>query len=108
MPREGQERAPSHAVLDRHGMVKRLGRRRQHATGTLLSRAAEPNDLWCADYKGEFQLGNRNYCYPLTVTDQASRFLLMCEALESVREDLAFTAFDRLFTARGLPRAIRS
>jgi transposase InsO family protein len=41
---------------------------------------AAPNDLWCADYKGEFRLGNHIYCYPLTVTDQASRFLLLCEA----------------------------
>jgi transposase InsO family protein len=97
-----------HAVLDRHGLVKRMGRRRQRATGTALSQAREPNDLWCADYKGEFQLANRAYCYPLTVTDQASRFILLCEALDSVREDLAFTAFDRLFRERGLPCAIRS
>ena len=48
------------------------------------------------------------YCYPLTVTDHASRYLLMCEALESVREELAFTAFQRLFAERGLPTAIRS
>ncbi len=40
---------------------------------------------------------NSRYCYPLTVTDHASRFLLLCEALESTREDLAFTAFERLF-----------
>jgi transposase InsO family protein len=108
----GDVRVPAkstiHAVLDRHGLVKRMGRGRQRATGTALSQATQPNDLWCADYKGEFQLGNRAYCYPLTVTDQASRFILLCEALESVREDLAFTAFDRLFRKRGLPRAIRS
>jgi hypothetical protein len=67
-----------------------------------------PNDLWCADYKGEFRLGNRAWCYPLTVTDHASRFLLLCEALESTREELAFTAFERLFAERGLPSAIRS
>jgi hypothetical protein len=48
------------------------------------------------------------YCYPLTVTDHASRFLLLCEALESTREDLAVTAFERLFRERGLPNAIRS
>jgi hypothetical protein len=45
---------------------------------------------------------NGRYCYPLTVTDHASRFLLMCEALESTREDLAVTAFERLFAERGL------
>src|SRR6201997_2297606 len=53
-------------------------------------------------------LGNKRYCYPLTVTDHASRFLLLCEALESTREELAFTTFERLFRERGLPLAIRS
>jgi transposase InsO family protein len=97
-----------HAVLDRHGLVKRMGKRRQRASGTPLSAGVAPNDLWCADYKGEFQLGNKAYCYPLTVTDHASRYLLLCEALESTREELAFTAFERLFKERGLPSAIRS
>jgi transposase InsO family protein len=101
-------RSTIHAVLDRHGLVKRLGRPRQRATGTPLSQGANPNDLWCADFKGEFKLGNGRYCYPLTVTDQASRFLLLCEALESTRKDTAFTAFERLFADRGLPTAIRS
>jgi hypothetical protein len=67
-----------------------------------------PNELWCADFKGEFKLGNGRYCYPLTVTDHASRFLLLCEALDSTREDPAITAFERLFRERGLPLAIRS
>src|SRR5213079_1450521 len=97
-----------HAVLDRHGLVERRGRVRHRAQGTPLSLGQRPNELWCTDYKGEFLLGNRQYCYPLTVTDHASRFLLMCEALESVREDTAFTAFKRLFQERGLPLAIRS
>ena len=101
-------RSTIHAVLDRHGLVKRVGRPRHRAHGTPLSQAAAPNDLWCADFKGEFKLGNGRYCYPLTVTDQASRFLLLCEALESTRELLAFTAFERLFVERGLPLAIRS
>lgn len=69
---------------------------------------ANPNELWCADYKGHFKLGDGRYCYPLTVTDHASRFLLLCEALEPTREDLAFPALERLFRERGLPRAIRS
>jgi hypothetical protein len=60
------------------------------------------------DFKGEFKLGDGRYCYPLTVTDHASRYLLMCEALESVREETAFTAFESLFQERGLPGAIRS
>jgi transposase InsO family protein len=96
-----------HAVLDRHGLVKRAIKRRR-ANGTALSLGQAPNDLWCADYKGEFPLGNQRYCYPLTVTDHASRYILLCEALESTREELAFTAFERLFQERGLPAAIRS
>jgi len=95
-------------VLDRHGLVKRMGKRRPHATGTPLFQGTAPNDLWCADYKWEFLLGNRRWCYSLTVTDHASRFVLLCQALESTREHSAFTAFERLFAERGLPIAIRS
>jgi transposase InsO family protein len=97
-----------HAVLHRHGLVKVAGRPRQRATGTPLSAGSTPNDLWCVDFKGEFKLGNGRYCYPLTVTDHASRFLLLCEALESTCEDPAITAFEQLFRQRGLPHAIRS
>ena len=109
---DGDIRVPAkstiHAVLHRHGLVKAIGHPRRRATGTPLSEGAEPNDLWCADFKGEFKLGNGQYCYPLTVTDHASRFLLLCEALESTREDPAVTAFEQLFRERGLPGAIRS
>jgi transposase InsO family protein len=109
----GDQRIPAtstvHAVLDRHGLVKRARqRRRNKAHGTALSQAVAPNDLWCTDFKGEFKLGNGEYCYPLTVTDQASRFLLMCEALQSTKQTGAVEAFLRLFQERGLPAAIRS
>ena len=59
-------------------------------------------------FKCEFKLGNGQYGYPLTATDLASRFLLLCEDLESTREDTAITAFEQLFRERGLPAAIRS
>jgi len=102
-------RSTVHVVLDRHGLVKRKGRRHKNkATGTPLSLATQPNDLWCADYKGEFMLANRRYCYPLTITDQASRFLLACEALESTKEQFAFTIFENVFKQYGLPNAIRT
>jgi transposase len=116
-----------HACLHRHGLVKAPGKPRHRATGTPLSAGAAPNELWCVDFKGggglgprpaakqageasagEFKLGNGRSCYPLTVTDHASRFLLLCEALESVREDTAVTGFEQLFQDRGLPQAIRS
>ena len=108
----GDVRVPAistvHAVLDRHGLVRRRGRKRRRAQGTALSAGLGPNDLWCTDFKGEFKLGDGRYCYPLTVTDHASRFILLCEALQSTRQDTAFTAFERLFAERGLPHAIRS
>jgi putative transposase len=97
-----------HAVLDRHGLVHRRRRRRYAATGTSLSRPTVPNALWCADYKGEFMLGDRRYCYPLTITDFASRYLLTCEALSTTQETFAFTVFERTFKEFGLPQAIRT
>jgi len=97
-----------HAVLDRHSLVQRRQRRRSRQTGTTLSRPTEPNALWCADYKGEFMLGNRRYCYPLTITDFASRYLLTCEALSTTQEQFAFTVFERTFKEFGLPQAIRT
>lgn len=97
-----------HAVLDRYHLVKRRRRRRYTATGTALSRPTEPNALWCADYKGEFLLGNRRYCYPLTITDFTSRYLITCEALSSTQDRYAFAVFERAFKDFGLPLAIRS
>lgn len=97
-----------HAVLHRHGLVQPMNPRRNRAMGTPLSTGQNPNDLWCVDYKGEFRLGNQRYCYPLTVTDHASRYLLLCEAFESTKEKYAFTAFEWLFKERGLPDAIRT
>jgi putative transposase len=96
------------AVLDRYGLVRRRRRRRHAATGTELSRPTEPNVLWCADYKGEFMLGDRRYCYPPTVTDFASRYLLTCEALSTTQEKFAFTVFERTFKEFGLPQGIRT
>lgn len=109
---DGDLRIPAkstiHAVLHRNGLVKGLRRPRHRAMGTTLSAGALPNDLWCVDFKGEFKLGNGHYCYPLTVTDHASRYLLLCEALESTREATTITAFEQLFAERGLPSSIRS
>jgi putative transposase len=60
----------------RRGLVKRRKRQRNRATGTPLSHVVAPNELWCADYKGEFMLADRRYCCPLTISDFASRYLL--------------------------------
>lgn len=97
-----------HAVLDRHELVDHSRRRRYKAEGTQLSVPRRPNDLWCADYKGEFMLADKRYCYPLTITDAASRFLIACDALTTTKERYAFTVFERVFKDFGLPLSIRT
>lgn len=97
-----------HAVLDRHGLVKRRKRRRNKACGTALAHVTDPNELWCTDYKGEFMLADRRYCYPLTITDYASRYLITCDALSTTKEVYAFSVFERAFKDFGLPTAIRT
>ena len=106
-------KAPStstvHCILDRHELVKSRRRRTQFpATASYLSNPTEPNDLWCTDFKGQFRMGNRAYCYPLTLSDYASRFLLLCESLESTSESPCFPVFEQAFKEYGLPAAIRS
>ena len=51
-------------------------------------------------------LADRRYCYPLTISDFASRYLFSCEALSSTKETYAFTIFERVFKDFGLPKAI--
>ena len=97
-----------HALFDRHELVTRKTRRRYKAEGTDLSNSKNPNDLWCTDFKGEFMLGDKRYCYPLTITDYASRYLLACDGLESTRASTAFTVYENVFKEFGLPKAIRS
>ena len=87
---------------------KRHKKRRYKAQGTDLSQPGKPNDLWCTDYKDEFMLADKRYCYPLTITDQESRYLLACEALGSTKQMLAFPVFERVFREFGLPLAIRT
>ena len=67
-----------------------------------------PNDLWCADYKGEFVLADCRYCYPLILSDFATRYLFSCEALATTHEAYAFAIFERVFKEFGLPKAIRT
>jgi len=71
-------------ILSRHGMVpKKRNRRRIGHPGKPTSSILAPNDLWSADFKGQFKTGNGHYCFPLTVADGFSRYLLGCQALNS-------------------------
>ena len=64
-----------------------------------------PNDLWTADFRGQFRTQDRIYCYPLTIADQHTRFLLTCHGLRSVKGKDARPIFERTFREYGLPRA---
>ena len=104
-------RSTFHAIFERHGLVKKRRRNsRTKLTGTWLSVPKAPNDLWCADFKGEFLLTGRpkRYCYPLTISDNVSRYLISCEALDSVKTSMAFPVFEEAFKEYGLPKAIRT
>jgi putative transposase len=96
-------------ILKRHGMVpnKRTRRRIGHP-GRPTSSILAPNDLWSADFKGQFKTGNGRYCYPLTVADGFSRYLLGCQGLNSTAVDEAKPVFTRLFKEYGLPTRIRT
>ena len=112
---------PRHPVLDlpaistagdllaRRGLVKKRRRRRHYQhPGVVPPTTTQPNDLWTADFKGHFRTRDGIYCYPLTIADQHTRYLLACHGLLSTRGHGVRPVFERLFREYGLPRAIRT
>jgi putative transposase len=101
-------------LLRREGLISKRRRRRypKSAAGAPLDSgltiARSPNDVWSTDFKGEFRLGPGPYCYPLTVLDAQSRYLLGCTALLSTATVPVKVVFTRLFERFGLPEVIRS
>ena len=97
-------------VLKRQGLIEPRKRRKSSVLpyGPKLRRTTAPNELWCIDFKGQFRMGNGQLCYPLTVTDHYSRYLLGCEALESTQGMPAKEALKHIFREHGLPAAMRS
>jgi len=96
-------------ILSRHGLVPKKRRHRHIGhPGKPTSQVLGPNDVWCADFKGQFKTGDGIYCYPLTVTDGYSRFLLGCQGLLSTCVADAKPVFTHLFKKFGLPQRIRT
>lgn len=97
-------------LLKRQGLitVRRRSRSREPLRRSALSQASAPNDVWTCDFKGQFRTSDGRLCYPLTVVDSFSRYVLGIAGLESVRESESWPVFERLFRAYGLPRVIRS
>jgi transposase InsO family protein len=103
--------APSTAgeILKRLDLVKdRPRRRRIDHPGRPSTQAIAPNQLWTADFKGQFKTKDAHYCYPLTVADSYSRYLLGCRALSSTKTLPTKSAFQCLFRKYGLPETIRT
>jgi transposase InsO family protein len=95
-------------ILSNHGLVRSRTRHRRAHPGCQRSVAEAPNDIWGADYKGQFRLGNGQYCFPQTVSDLNSRFLLGCDGHERVDGQKTKAHFDGLFHSYGLPGRIRT
>ena len=95
-------------ILKRAGLVKPRRRRSRCPVAPLAASIPDANDVWCVDFKGQFKLGNNAYCFPLTLTDLASRYLLRCQALPDICGAKAWPYFVGAFQEYGLPRAIRS
>ena len=96
-------------ILKREGLVRQKTKRRKVGhPGRPSSIVTAPNQLWCVDFKGEFKTRDGRYCYPLTITDSYSRYLLGCRGLLSTETRGAKETFKELFKRYGLPKAIRS
>lgn len=96
-------------LLKRAGMVKvRRGRVRSAADTQPFADCGQCNAVWSADFKGDFALGDARRCYPLTVSDNYSRYLLQCRALPQTSAKAVWPWFERVFREYGLPQAIRS
>jgi len=96
-------------LLGRHGLlVKRRRRRPSQHPGVVPLVTHAPNDLWTADFKGQFRTRDGIYCYPLTIADQHSRYLLTCHGLPSTHGVGAQRIFAHAFRTYGLPHAIRT
>jgi len=97
-------------ILKRHGLVqeRRRSRSRAPVERGRLTQATAPNQVWACDFKGQFRTADGQLCYPLTVTDSYSRYLLGVDGLGSVGEPYSWPVFERLFRCYGLPQVIRS
>jgi len=96
-------------ILKRAGLVQTRKRRRRVAPySEPFGECGAPNQSWSADFKGDFLLGNGRRCYPLTISDNFSRYLLLCRALERPRHEEVQPWFEWLFRQSGLPDVIRT
>ncbi len=96
-------------ILRSEGLVRcRRIKRRVPLMSQPFESVRKPNDVWTADFKGQFLTKDGKWCYPLTVMDYQSRYLLQCRALEKISTDAVKKEFEQLFRRYGLPSRIRT
>lgn len=96
-------------ILKRHGMIH--SRRKRHHTPPYTEpflKSDQPNEVWCADFKGQFRLGEGQLCYPFTLSDSYSRYLLSCCCLSHPNYDNTRSRLEIVFQEFGIPRVIRT
>lgn len=97
------------AVFEKYGLSRaRQSRRRTPPFTEPFADLDTPNRVWCADFKGDFRMGDGKRCYPLTITDAFSRMLLRCVALHSTKTKRVHPLFEAAFREYGLPDRIRT
>lgn len=81
---------------------------RAKPTSTPLTRGISANDVWSADFKGNFLTGDRRRCNPLTISDDASRYLLCCQHVDRMTFARVKEQYERIFREYGLPLIMRT
>jgi putative transposase len=107
------DRLPSRStvadILKRHGLVNAKARRRREGHhGPPVAEPTAPNEIWGMDFKGQVRTGNGRYCYPFTVSDLYSRYLICCDGYLSTATEGAMRSLERVFREYGMPLALRS
>ena len=96
-------------VLAEHGLIVPRRKRRRHIPQPTGHReVTAPNEVWCIDYKGQFRLGDGSYCYPLTITDKFSRFIVGCEGMGAICDEAAREVCEEIFRTHGVPAVMHS
>jgi transposase InsO family protein len=108
----GRRKVPSVStialVLKRHGLIKKRRRIRRIREVHPIFEAKGPNEIWSVDFKGKFRMGDGRYCYPLTVMDAYSRYVLAVVGMHRPTYEGTKAVFEALFKKYGLPKQIHS
>src|SRR5262249_43592048 len=103
-------RSTADEIFRRAGLVKKRAKRERKRVTPFVRPyvASKAGELLTVDFKGQFRLKNGQLCYPLTLVDSVSRYLLACEALSSTHVEPAWRVMERIFRRWGLPQAVQS